>query len=112
MHKVPLLGRFFGTANGSASQSGPFYANINEAKRIDRRIDGLREDGKRQEAQTLERSPQALLAKARIADRQVTRLRREKRQLLDKGAPREQVREVERQMADAMRRFNEATAKP
>ena len=112
MHKVPLLGRFFGTANGSASQSSSFYANINEAKRIDRRIDGLREDGQRQEAQTLERSNQFLLAKARIADRQVTRLRREKRQLLDKGAPREQVREVERKMADAMRRFNEATAKP
>ena len=112
MHKVPLLGRFFGTANGSASQSGPFYAKVNEAKRIDRRIDGLREDGQRQEAQTLERSNQLLLAKARIADRQVTRLRREKRQLLDKGAPREQVREVERKMADAMRRFNESTAKP
>ena len=112
MHKVPLLGRFFGTANGSASQSSSFYAKVNEAKRIDRRIDGLREDGQRQEAQTLERSHQSLLAKARIADRQVTRLRREKRKLLESGAPREQVRDVERQMADAMRRFNEATVKP
>lgn len=110
MHKVPLLGRFVGTANGSASQSGPFYAKVTEAKRLDRRIDGLREDGDTAKAMELQRSNSYLLAKARVADSQVTRLRREKRQLLEKGAPRAQVQEVERRMSEAMRRFNEATA--
>lgn len=111
MHKVPLLGRFVGTANGSASQSGPFYAKVTEAKRLDRRIDGLREDGDTAKAMELQRSNAYLLAKARVADSQVTRLRREKRQLLENGAPRAQVQEVERRMSEAMRRFNEATAK-
>ena len=110
MHKVPLLGRFFGSANGGASQSGPFYAKVNEAKRLDRQIDGLREDGQTAKAMELQRSNAYLLAKARVADSQVTRLRREKRQLLEKGAPRAQVQEVERRMSEAMRRFNEATA--
>lgn len=111
MHKVPLLGRFVGSANGGASQAGPFYAKVTEAKRLDRQIDGLREDGQTAKAMELQRSNAYLLAKARVADSQVTRLRREKRQLLEKGAPRAQVQEVERRMGEAMRRFNEATAK-
>ncbi len=110
-HKIPLFGRFFGSANGGASQAGPFYAKVTEAKRLDRQIDGLREDGQTAKAMELQRSNAYLLAKARVADSQVTRLRREKRQLLEKGAPRAQIQEVERRMGEAMRRFNEATAK-
>ena len=55
------------------------------------------------------RKPEAfLIAKAKVAQREVSRLRQEKRRLLETGAERAKVRAVEAKITDAMRRLNEA----
>lgn len=108
-YKVPLLGRFAGSADGASSQGNAYYSNINKIDQAEKRIKGLTEDGKRSEAQAERRKPEALLiAKAKVAQREVSRLRQEKRRLLETGAERAKVRAVEAKITDAMRRLNEA----
>ena len=108
-YKVPLLGRFAGSADSASSQGNAYYGNINKIDQAEKRIKGLTEDGKRSEAQAERRKPEALLiAKAKVAEREVSRLRQEKRRLLDAGAERAKVRAVEAKITDAMRRLNEA----
>ena len=108
-YKVPLLGRFAGSADSASSQGSAYYGNINKIDQAEKRIKGLTEDGKRSEAQAERRKPEALLiAKAKVAERQVLRLRQEKRRLLEVGAERAKVRAVEAKITDAMRRLNEA----
>lgn len=108
-YKVPLLGRFAGSADSASSQGNAYYGNINKIDQAEKRIKGLTEDGKRSEAQAERRKPEALLiAKAKVAEREVSRLRQEKRRLLEAGAERAKVRAVEAKITDAMRRLNEA----
>ena len=108
-YKVPLLGRFAGSADSASSQGNAYYGNINKIDQAEKRIKGLTEDGKRSEAQAERRKPEALLiAKAKVAQREVSRLRQEKRRLLETGAERAKVRAVEAKITDAMRRLNEA----
>lgn len=108
-YKVPLLGRFAGSADSASSQGNAYYGNINKIDQAEKRIKGLTEDGKRSEAQAERRKPEAfLIAKAKVAEREVSRLRQEKRRLLEAGAERAKVRAVEAKITDAMRRLNEA----
>ncbi len=108
-YKVPLLGRFAGSADSASSQGNAYYGNINKIDQAEKRIKGLTEDGKRSEAQAERRKPEAfLIAKAKVAQREVSRLRQEKRRLLETGAERAKVRAVEAKITDAMRRLNEA----
>lgn len=109
LYKIPLVGRFFGDSSGSAGQSNIFRANIDRLDRAEKEIDGLRKDGRIQESNDLrQRSDPYLLAQARTAESQVQRLRRMKRDMVDKGASRESVREVERKISEAMGRLNKA----
>lgn len=109
LYKVPLVGRFAGDSNGSGGQSTIYRANVNRLDRAEMEIDGLRKDGRIQESNALrQRSDPYLLAQARAAESQVQRLRRMKRDMVDKGASRESVREVERKISEAMGRLNKA----
>lgn len=109
LYKVPLVGRFAGDSNGSGGQSTIYRANVNRLDRAEMEIDGLRKDGRIQESNDLrQRSDPYLLAQARAAESQVQRLRRMKRDMVDKGASRESVREVERKISEAMGRLNKA----
>ena len=70
----------------------------------------MRKDGKFEEAsQLIRKNPQAMMiAMANRAERDVQRLRREKRELIAKDASREQVRAKEEQITAVMTRLNEA----
>lgn len=109
LYKIPLVGRFVGDSSGSAGQSNIFRANIDRLDRIEKEVEGLRKDGRIQESNTLrQRSDPYLLAQARAAESQVQRLRRMKRDMVDKGASRESVKGVERKISEAMGRLNKA----
>lgn len=109
-HKIPLVGRFVGNAASQASQGSAFYANLNKLNELETEIKGLRKDGRFGEASKLTReNPQSILiAMANRAERDVQRLRREKRELIANDASREQVRAKEDQITDVMTRLNEA----
>lgn len=108
--KVPLLGRFVGDAASQASEGTAFYANVAKFNELETEIKGLQGDGRVAEAQQLRagRPDAYLIAVANAAERQVQRLRREKRALIEDGAPRERVKEVEARITQAMARLNRA----
>jgi len=109
-YKIPLAGRFYGNAGSQASQAGTFYDNVNKLNELETEVKGMRKDGKMAEAAALVRSrPDAYLIKrANVAERQVQRLRREKRELLKKGADRSAIKTKEAQITETMKRFNAA----
>lgn len=112
-YKIPLVGRFVGNASGQASEGSAFYANSARLNELETEVKGLRADGKNAEAQKLLASrPDAyLITVANTAERQIQRLRKEKRKLIEDKASREQVRAVEEQITAAMARLNRAVEK-
>lgn len=113
IYKVPLVGRFVGNAGGQAGEGAQFYSNVNKLNELETEFKGLIGDGKVAEAQKLMsgRPDAYLVAMANAAERQVQRLRKEKRKLVEAGADRERVRAVEVQITDAMARLNRAVEK-
>lgn len=111
--KVPLIGRFIGDAGSQASEGTAFYANVAKFNELETEFKGLVGDGRVAEAQQLRagRPDAYLIAVANSAERQVQRLRREKRRLVEDGASREQVRAVETRITEAMARLNRAAEK-
>jgi hypothetical protein len=109
-YKVPLVGRFVGNAASQASQGSAFYANLNRLNELETEIKGLRKDGRFDEAAKLAReNPESMMiAMANRAERDVQKLRREKRELIAKDASREEVRAKEEQITAVMTRLNEA----
>jgi len=109
-YKVPLVGRFVGDAKSQASEGAAFYANTERLNKLETEIKGLEKDGKRAEAAELRRnsSEAYLITVANQAERQIQRLRSEKRELVKAGAPREQVKAVEERITAVMARLNRA----
>ena len=112
-YKIPLVGRFVGSAASQASQGNAFYANLERMNELETEIKGLRKDGKYAEAAQLARENPAsmMIAMANKAERDVQKLRREKRELIANNASREQVRAKEQQITAVMTRLNEAAAR-
>lgn len=111
-HKIPLVGRLIGNAEGQSSQSSSFYANLERVNRVETEAKAMREDGKREEARKfLQTRPERyLMAKANSAERQLQKLRQKKRELIKNGADATQVKRVEEQITQVMKRFNDAVA--
>jgi hypothetical protein len=113
IYKIPLAGRFFGNAAGQSSEGSAFYAHSARLNELETEVKGLRADGKVNEANELLKSrPDAyLIAVANAAERQVQRLRKEKKNLINAGASRELVKGVEVKITEAMSRLNRAAEK-
>lgn len=109
-YKIPLIGRFVGSTDGQASQGNAFYSNLNRLNELETEIKGLRKDGRHDEAARLmrERPESSLIAMANKAERDVQKLRRDKRALIAKDASRDEVRAKEDQITAIMTRMNEA----
>ena len=110
IHKIPLVGRFYGDADTPSSQSGRFYENINRLNKHEAELKGLRKDGKGAEASEYmaEHQDARLFVVANKAEREVQKLRHRKSELIAKDAPREQVKAIENQIALRMTMFNAA----
>lgn len=105
-HKIPLAGRFYGDADGSSSQGSAFHKNIERLNEIEAEIKGRRQDGVLTK-DYIDKNPEArLIAAANSAERQVSELRKTKRQLIEKDAPRERVKLVEDRITLIMKELN------
>lgn len=109
-YKIPLVGRFIGDTKQQASEGAAFYANTERLNELETEIKGLQKDGKYAEAAEVRRnnSDAYLITMANQAERQIQKLRGQKRELVKGGAPREQVRAVEEQITAVMSRLNRA----
>ena len=107
---MPLIGRFYGSADTPAAVQSAYYATMDDVHRHAAEVKGLRNDGRGQEAVAyMQENPQAgMHFAANAAERQVKKLRERISDLKEQGAPREAVRAVETQMVEVMQRFSAA----
>ena len=81
--------------------------HLNEVKA---EVDGRREHHERV-AEYLEQHPEyRLVGLASLTDRQISQLQKRKRELIEKGSRREQVKQLEQQMTASMARLNDRVA--
>lgn len=105
-YKIPLVGRFYGDSESQASQGNEFYSNLKEINLIEMELKGRREDGLPTEEFRKENPKSQLIMRAKYADKVIAKLRKQKRDLIDKGAERDRVRQVEERITKEMLRFN------
>lgn len=109
-YKVPLLGRFYGRADGQQGQGNRFYDNIIRLNMHEAEIKG-RMKNREPVADYLRENPDARLASfANKAERQVSKLRKAKREAVARGAPTGQIKLIDQQITNTMRQFNESVA--
>lgn len=108
LHKVPVVGRFAGSASGSAGVRDKFYDNIRAVNVAAEEIKGRALHHEELQS-VLAKHPEARFEKAAIqVERQLGELRKAKQLAIDRGATREMIRMREEQMTALMTRFNAA----
>jgi len=109
IHKVPLVGRFYGDADTQSAQSGKFYSAINRLNVHEAEIKGLRKDDRGAEAaRYIQENPESrLFLAANFAERDVQKLHSLKRELIAKDATTEEVKAIEARINERMTRFNQ-----
>jgi hypothetical protein len=110
-HKIPLFGRFYGDTKGQSSQASEFYNNLRELNEHENEIKGRRKAGESVVEYRREHPETGLIQYGNLVERQVQALRRRKRELVAKGAPKEQIVKVDEQITTLMTRLNERMAK-
>lgn len=106
-HKIPLVGRFYGDAEGAASHGAKFYKNVEHLNELEAAIKGMKQDGTPIEKYKAEHPEADLIAYANGAERSVSKLRKNKRELIEKGAPRDEVKAVEARITAIMKKLND-----
>ena len=111
-HKIPLVGRFIGDADSDGAKQSAFYNNMDKVRKHAEEVKGLRASGRSGEAiEYANKHPHAKLhLAARAAEKQVKEMRDRKRDLEQAGAPREEIRKLEKQMIRRMEQFVELSA--
>lgn len=106
-YKIPLIGRFYGSSEGQAQQGSAFYSNLREINEHEAEIKGRRKAGE-PIGDYLIANPEARLVRyANHVERQVSLLRRQKRELTARGADRAQIKTIDARITQLMRVFNE-----
>lgn len=106
-YKIPLYGRFVGETKSSAAESNKFYKNMERLNRLDLEIKGRRED-REPVADFIRENPEArLLPTANKTYKDVQELRKRRKALLERDAPRESIQAIEKQITRKMQVLND-----
>jgi hypothetical protein len=108
-HKIPLLGRLYGSTAGASGQAERFYANIKRSNEAENEIKGRRKDGISVD-DYLQNNPKAieLAARGNAAERQIRALRQMRSRIVEAGGDdaTSKARQINERMATVMRSFN------
>jgi hypothetical protein len=108
-HKIPLLGRLYGSTAGASGQAERFYANIKRSNEAENEIKGRRKDGISVD-DYLQDNPKAieLAARGNAAERQIRALRQMRSRIVEAGGDdaTSKARQINERMATVMRNFN------
>jgi hypothetical protein len=111
-YKIPLVGRFYGETKGQASHANRFYSNIKRLNAHKAEIEGLRADRKGNEAMEYMRdNPEArLFIRGSKSYQRVQKLRRQRREMVERGASRVRLERIDKQITQEMARLNDMMA--
>jgi hypothetical protein len=107
IYKVPLVGRFIGDSEGQAAERNRFYNNLILLNKHERELKGRIKDRVPTKDYLMEYPEARLYSYANQVERNIRTLKKRRDALIEKGAPKEQVKRVENQMTVQMQRFNE-----
>ena len=106
-YKIPLYGRFVGETKSAAAESNKFYKNMKELNELNNVVTGRRER-KEPLGDFLKENPEArLLPLANKTFKDVQELRKRRKALLERNAPKESIQAVEKQITRRMQVLNE-----
>jgi len=108
VYKIPLAGRFIGSASSKEAAREKFYQNVKNINLAMEELKGrIKAGGEGSEAWRLRHPEAGLASMATSVERAISELRKEKRRLVSTGASREMVRLREDQISGLMQRLNE-----
>jgi hypothetical protein len=106
-YKIPVLGRFYGDAASQAAQSGKFYESVTKLSQFEGQIKGRMERGESYSS-ILRDNPEARLwRKANSVENEISALNKKKRDLVEKNAPKDQIKRIEEIKKRKMQQFNQ-----
>lgn len=106
-HAIPLVGRFYGDTKGSSAISNAFYENLKQMNIHENSVKGMRKRKENVQEYYRENPEARLFEEAGSVEREVQALRKRRRQLVEKDAPKELVKSIEEKISTKMSRFNE-----
>jgi hypothetical protein len=111
VYKIPLVGRFAGSASGESAIRNRFYENITRANVAFNELEG-RAKSHQEFSGYLLGNPAARFSKegAKIMSA-LNEMRKQKERLHDQGASQDQIKLINERSSALMQRFNEAMAK-
>ena len=107
IYKVPLVGRFIGETTGVAAERNRFYSNLIELNKHENELKGRIKDRVPTREYLMEFPEARLYGYANQVERNIQKLKKRRDMLIEKDAPKEQVKAVENQMMVQMKRFND-----
>ena len=104
---IPLAGRFYGDTTGSSAVSSAFYENLKEMNIHENTVKGMRKRKENVQEYFRENPEARMFEEAGRVEREVQALRKRRRELVEKKAPKESVRAIEERITARMKRFND-----
>lgn len=106
-YKIPVVGRMIGDANEASAISGRFYDGIKEMNGHKKTVEGMEEDGKDTTSYFQEYPEADFFGEAQDYERDISKLRKEKKQLKEDGASQQEIDYVTEEMQMLMVEFNQ-----
>jgi hypothetical protein len=105
-YKVPLVGKFYGDVKSQAAQANRFYENVTKLANYENELKGRQKD-RVSTADFLKEHPEArLYQRANQLENEISKLNREKKDLVEKGADKSRIKAIEERKTRIMTQFN------
>ena len=106
-HKIPLIGRFYGSNSSQSSQAGKFYQNLRNLNKVRSELEGRKTD-RIDSTEFREKHPEwRLVGYANSVENQISGLRRQKRDMVRKGRDTpEQMKRIDEDITRRMLNLN------
>ena len=108
-YQVPIAGKLYGDINTPAAVAGKFYENIKVMADHERIVKDMK--GKGVEAYYKEEPEARLWRRANYVENEVVRLKKEKKDLIAKNAPANQIKRKDEAIKEKMEGFNKEVSK-
>jgi hypothetical protein len=110
-YNIPLAGRFYGDTKAGYAESSRFYKNLEELNILENQLKG-RQSRKESVTEFVKENPKLrLVESARETERNIRELRKQRNDLVEKGASREAVKAKENLITNQMKRLNDQVKK-
>ena len=111
LYSIPFAGRFVGDTKGSSAVSNAFYENLKEMNIHENTVKGMRKRKENVQEYYRENPEARMFEEAGRVEREVQVLRKRRRTLVEKEAPKESVKAIEERITAKMKLFNDKVKK-